>query len=225
MGAELGNFARRFLADVNRDADGADEGAHKNGRDQPGRNVANAQCTIETAYAVHGVLGVQENLRHPRQQDENENENVIAFQSAADCFQLADLEAGQDQIFAYEFFPFALKQLAIFHHHRNKKMRFEHPDTRAECVVKTVTTRLDPEEHPNNGQIEKEDDVRHFASRKCDGNNGRGTGNGPVRGYIQPLPPNHDPSHFAAIKMRHRVDVARIVNAALEGDCSLLIFS
>ena len=67
MGAELRNFSGGFLADVNRDADDADEGAHKDERDQPGWNVANAQCTIETAYTVHGVLGVQENLRHPSQ--------------------------------------------------------------------------------------------------------------------------------------------------------------
>src|SRR5438876_6416465 len=101
-------------------------------------------------------------------------------------------------------------------------MRFEHPNTRAECVVKTVTARLNPEQHPDNRQIEKENDMRNFASRKCDGNNGGGTGNRPVCGDIQPLPPHHDPAHLAAIKMRHGVDVTRVVNAPLKGDCPLL---
>src|SRR5437899_11329794 len=98
---------------------------------------------------------MQKYLRHPRHQDENENENIIPFQSAPDRFQSADLEAGQDQIFANEFFPFALQHLAIFHHHRNKKMRFEHPDARAESIVKTVAPSLNPEKHPHNGKVEE----------------------------------------------------------------------
>ena len=49
-------------------------------------------------------------------------------------------------------------------------MRLEHPDTRAERVVEAITPRLDPEKYPNDGQIKKEDDVRHLASGKCDGN-------------------------------------------------------
>ena len=97
-------------------------------------------------------------------------------------------------------------------------MRFEHADTRAECVVKTVTPRLDPEHHPDNREIEKENDVRHFAVRKRDGDNGRAAGDGPVRRDVEPLPPDHDASEFAAIKMRHRIDVTRIVKALLQGD-------
>src|SRR5437899_3074810 len=166
--------------------------------------------------------GVQKYFRYPRHQDQNENENVIAFQPAPYCFKLADFEAGQNQIFADELFPFALKHLTIFHHHRDKKMRFEHPDTRAECVVKTVTARLDPEQDPDNGQIEEENDMWLFASRKCDGNNGSGAGNRPVCGDVQPLSPNHYPAHFTAIKMRHGVDVARVVNAPLNGNRPLL---
>ena len=77
------------------------------------------------------------------------------------------LKQGRDQIFADEFFPFALKHFTIFHHHRDKKMRFEHPHARAERIVKTITARFDPEQHPHNGQIEKENDVRHFARGKA----------------------------------------------------------
>ena len=146
--------------------------------------MSHAQRMIKPNQAVHGHRRVQENFRDPRHQNENENEHVIPFQAASHCFQLADFEAGQDQIFADEFFPFALKHLAIFHHHRHQEMRFEHTHARAECVVETVTARLDPEQHPNNGQIKKEDDVRHFAGGKGNGNNGGAAGDGPVRGYI-----------------------------------------
>jgi hypothetical protein len=36
------------------------------------------------------------------------------------------------------------------------------------------------------------------------------------------LPPNHDSRQFAPIKMRHRVDIARVVNAPLQGNCPFL---
>jgi hypothetical protein len=68
--------------------------------------------------------GVQKDFRQPRDQDQDENEHVIPFHPAPDCFQFRDFEAGQNQIFAYELFPFALEQFAIFHDHRDKKMRF-----------------------------------------------------------------------------------------------------
>lgn len=42
-------------------------------------------------------------------------------------------------------------------------MRFEHADAGAEGIVKSVTPRLDPEHAPDDREIEKEDDVRHFA--------------------------------------------------------------
>ena len=47
MGAEFGNFAGGLLADINRDTDHADESAGKNERDQPGRNVSDAQGVIK----------------------------------------------------------------------------------------------------------------------------------------------------------------------------------
>ena len=106
---------------------------------------------------------MQKNLRDPRHDDEDKNENVIAFQPATDGFEFADFEAGQNQIFADEFLPFALKQIAILHHHRDKEMRLEHPNARAEGVVKAVTARFDPEQHPDDREIEKENDVRHLA--------------------------------------------------------------
>ena len=42
MCAKFGNFARRLLADVNRDPDHADKSADKNERDQPGRDMSDA---------------------------------------------------------------------------------------------------------------------------------------------------------------------------------------
>jgi len=165
---------------------------------------------------------VQENFRDPSHQNENENENVVAFQPSSDRFQFADLEAGQNQIFADELFPFALKQLPIFHHHRDEEMRFQHADAGAEGIVEPIASRLDPEHHPDYGEIEKEDDVRDFASGKRDRNDGGAAGDRPIGGDVEPLPPDHDPSHFAAIKMRHRVDVARIINAALQRDRRLI---
>ena len=117
-------------------------------------------------HALHRRGRVQKNLRHPRNHDQDENENVVAFQSSPDCFQFADLEAGQYQIFADQFFPFALEHLAIFHHHRDQKMRFQHAHARPEGIVETVTARLDPKHRPDNRQIKKENDVRHFARWK-----------------------------------------------------------
>src|SRR6266511_1267209 len=95
---------------------------------------------------VNRSAGMQKYFRYPRNQDQNENEHVITLQPSPYCFQFADFEAGQNQIFANEFFPFALKHLPIFHYHRDQKMRFEHPDTRAERIVKTIPARLDPEQ-------------------------------------------------------------------------------
>src|SRR5438445_13311496 len=104
-------------------------------------------------------------------------------------------------------------------------MRFEHADTRAERVVKPVSTRHDPKQHGNNRQVKKENDVWHFARGKGDCNNGGAAGDGPVCGHVQPLSPHHVSSQFAAMKMRHRVDIAGIVNAVMQGDCRLLLLS
>src|SRR6185437_15183692 len=68
------------------------------------------------------------------------------------------------------------------------------------------------------GEIEKEDQMRHFTIGEGDCDNGRAAGDGPVRGDIESLPPDHDAAELAAIKMRHRVDVARVVKALLPRD-------
>src|SRR5436190_1229493 len=111
---------------------------------------------------------------------QNEYENVIAFQSPPHSFQFADLEARKNQIFADQLFPFTVEHFAIFHHHGDKKMRFEHSNTRAKGIVKPVTTRFDPEQYPDDGEVEKENNMRHFTRRKCDGDDGGGTGDRPV---------------------------------------------
>src|SRR5258708_18852005 len=97
-------------------------------------------------------------------------------------------------------------------------MRFQHSDARPERIVETVASRFDPEHHPDNGEVEKENDVWHSSVRECDGYDGGAAGDRPVRCDIEPLSPDHDPPHFAAIKMRHRLDVARIVDPSLKRD-------
>src|SRR5438034_10264419 len=104
-------------------------------------------------------------------------------------------------------------------------MRFQHADTRAEGVVKTVASRFDPKQHPDDGEIEKENDVRHLASGKCDGDDGGGAGYRPVGSDVEPLPPDHDPTHFAAIKVRNGVDISLIEDYAVDGDCPIHVFS
>jgi len=220
--AELGDFAGGTSADVNGDRSDANESAHENRRHEPRRDVSDAQRVIKRYEIVDRRSGVQKDLRQPRDQDQDENEHVIAFHPASDRFQFRDLEAGQNQILAYELFPFALKQFAIFHHHRDKKMRFEHPNARAKGIVKTVSARFDPEQHSNDSEVKKENNVRHFAGGKSDCNNGSAAGDRPVGRHIQSLPPYHAPSQLAPIKMRHRVDIARIVNAPLQRNCPFL---
>src|SRR6476620_7200856 len=104
-------------------------------------------------------------------------------------------------------------------------MRFKHADAGTEGVVKTVSARLDPEQHSNDGQVKKENDVRHGARGKSDCNNSRAAGDGPVRRHVQPLPPHHDSPQLAPVKMRHRVDIARVVNTPLQGNCTFLFMS
>jgi hypothetical protein len=222
VGAELGDFTGGAFADVNGDGNHADECADKNQRHEPRRNVPDVQRVVKRYNVGNWRAGVQKDFGQPRNQDQDKNEHVIAFHPAPDRLQLRDLETRQNQIFAHELFPFALKQLAILHDHRDKKMCFEHAEARAERVVKTVSARLDPKQDSNNGQVKKENDVRHFARGKRDCNNGGAAGDGPVCSDVQPLPPHHDPPQFAPIKMRHRIDIARVVNAALQGDCPLL---
>src|SRR5690242_19550368 len=101
-------------------------------------------------------------------------------------------------------------------------MRFQHSDPGPKRVIEAVTPCFNPEQDPKDREIEKENDVRHLAAGKCDSDNGRGAGNSPVRGYVETLSPDHDPSHFAAIEMGHRIDVARIINAVLDRNGCLL---
>src|SRR5262249_61024129 len=81
-------------------------------------------------------------------------------------------------------------------------MRLKHSDTRPECVIKTVSARLDPEQHSNDGKVKKENNVRHFARGKSDCNNGGAACGRPVRCYIQSFPPPPDPTEFAPEEMR-----------------------
>src|ERR1700730_17401386 len=97
-------------------------------------------------------------------------------------------------------------------------MSLEHADARTEGVVKTVTPRFDPEHAPDDREIEKEDDVRHFAVRKGDGDNRGAARDCPICRDIEPLPPDHDAPELASVKVRHRIDVPWIVKALLERD-------
>ena len=223
MSAEFGNFAGRFPANVNRNRRDDEQGSHEDERHQPRWNVTDVERMVKRAQSFDRLVRMQEYFRYPRHHDEDENENVIPLQSAADCFQPADLEAGQNEILANQFFPFALEQLPVFHHHRNEKMRFEHADPCAKRVVKPVAPRFDPEHHPDNRQIEKENNVRHVPIGKRNGDDGGAAGDGPVRGNVEPLSPDHDPGQLAAVKMRHSVDVTRIVNAALQRNGCFLV--
>src|SRR5262245_35826363 len=95
-------------------------------------------------------------------------------------------------------------------------MRLQHADPGAESIIKAVTPSLDPEHHPNDGEIEKENDVRDLAISKGNRDNGGAAGDGPVCRDVEPLPPDHDAPEFAAIEMRHGIDITRIVDAPLQ---------
>ena len=106
---ELGDFAGGTFANVNGDGNDTDKRADENHGHDPRRDVSDAQGPIKRYEIGDRRGGVQKDFRQPRDQDQNENEHVIAFHPASDCFQFRDFEAGQNQILAYEFFPFALK--------------------------------------------------------------------------------------------------------------------
>ena len=95
-------------------------------------------------------------------------------------------------------------------------MGFEHPHPGAESIVKPVTPAFDPEHYPNDGEIEKENDVWDFAIRKGNGDDGGAAGYGPVGRDVEPLPPDHDASELTAIEVRHGIDVTGIIKAALQ---------
>src|SRR5947199_496988 len=176
-------------------------------------------------HAVHSHRGMQKDFRNPGHHNKNENKNVIAFQAAADRFQFADFETRQNQVFANQLFPFPLQHVTVLHHHWHEKMRLEHTYACPKSVVEPIAPGLDPEHDPDNGQIEKKDDVRHFAIRKRDRNNGGAAGDSPVRGDVQSLSPNHDAAQFSAVKVRHSVDVTGVVDAALKRDGRFVIWT
>src|SRR5260370_19234940 len=92
-------------------------------------------------------------------------------------------------------------------------MRLEHPDARPEGVIEPVTARLNPEQHPDDGEIEKENDVRHLARGKRDRDNGGTASDSPIGGHIEPLPPDHDAAHLAPIKTRPPLPLNPIAKA------------
>src|SRR5438874_1860227 len=104
-------------------------------------------------------------------------------------------------------------------------MRFQHRDPCAERIVKAIARRFNPKHDPDDREIEKENDVGHGRVGKRDRDNGGAAGDGPVGDDVESLPPDHDSTHLAAIKVRHRIDVARIVKAALERNRRLLTYS
>ena len=218
MGPEFGDFTGGFLADVNCDPDDDGQSAHENKRNEPRGDMAHSQRLVKGGQTLHGRARVEKDFRNPRHHNQNENENVIAFQAAPDCLQFGDLERRQDEILAHEFFPFALQHLAVFHHHRNEKVGFEHANARTEGVIKTVTPCFDPEHAPDDCEIEKEDDVRHFAVRKSDCDNRRAARDRPVRRDVEALTPDHDTPEFPTVEVRHRIDVAWIIKTLLERD-------
>src|SRR5262249_55111277 len=61
--AELGDFARGPFADVNRNTNHGDKRAGKNERNQPGRDMANAQGMIKRHEIVNRRGSMQEYFR------------------------------------------------------------------------------------------------------------------------------------------------------------------
>lgn len=222
MRSELGDFPGRFLTHVNRDPDDDGKGAHKNERDDPGGNMPDPESAIKIERPCDCGRGMQKDFGDPRHQTEDENKNVIPFQPSSDGLELADFKTGKDEVFAHEFLPFALEKVAIFHDHRDQKMSFQHSNPGPEGIIEPITSGFDPEQHPKDSEIKKENNVRHFAAGESDCNDGGAAGNGPVCGHIEPLPPDHDSPHFAAVKMRHGIDISRVVKAALDGNRRLL---
>ena len=184
--------------------------------------MPDAKSAIESADGVDRLARVQENFHDPRDHNEDENENVVAFQPAPDGFEFADLERRQDQIFADQFLPFALQEVPVFHDHGDEEMRLEHAHPRAKSVVEPVTPRLDPEHDPDDREIEKENEMRNAGVGKSDRDDGRAARDRPVRRRVEPGAPDHDAAEFAAVKMRHRIDVALVIQAGAVCDDATL---
>jgi len=217
MAPKLGNLTGRPPPNIDRDPDDGDESAEKNHEHKPRRDVPDSHRPIERVEALNRLRRMEEEFHDPRDHDKEKDENVVAFQTPPERLQHADFERWQDQIFADQFFPFALQQMTIFHDHRHEEMRFEHADTGAKGIVKTVTAGLDPEHNPDNGEVEEEDEVRNSGVRESDRDDRGRAGHGPVGRSIEASAPDHDATELAAIKMRHGVDIALVVNAALDG--------
>src|SRR5258705_10971736 len=88
-------------------------------------------------------------------------------------------------------------------------MRFKHADARAKGVVKTVSARFDPEQHSNDCQVKKENNVRHGAGGKSDCNNGGACRGGPIWRLVQPVPPHPELPPIAPLKKAQRRELAR----------------
>src|SRR6266513_4561654 len=108
MRAKLGDFAGGLFTEVNGNRNDADKRAHENHCHDPRRDVPDAERVIKRYDIGNRRTGVQKDFCEPRHQDQDENEYVIPLHPAPNCFQFRDFEAGQNQIFAYELFPFAL---------------------------------------------------------------------------------------------------------------------
>ena len=92
--------------------------------------------------------------------------DVVALQSAPDRLDLADLKGGQDEIFADQPPPLSGKQVRALGNHRHEKMRLKHPHPAAKRIIETIAARLNPKQHPDKGEIEEKDDMRHGRKRK-----------------------------------------------------------
>ena len=90
-------------------------------------------------------------------------------------------------------------------------MRFQHAHPAAEGVVEPVTPRFDPQHHPDDQEIEKEDEVRDVAEGEGHRDDRRRAGYCPRGGQVEPLPPDHDPSDLTAVEVRHGRHVAVVV--------------
>ena len=84
--AKLGDFAGGLFTDVNSDGNDTDERAHENRGHDPRRYVPDAQGVIKRYDIGNWRTSVQKDFCEPRHQDQDENEYVIPFHPASDCF-------------------------------------------------------------------------------------------------------------------------------------------
>jgi len=121
----------------------------------------------------------------PRPSDENENENIMAYSKSnrrkPRSSQFCDLEARAESTLGNEVCSHSPWQhLAIYSITIGTRMRFEHPTPRAESIGKTIAREPQSRSNPHVCKVEKENDMRHVASGKGDGDDGGGPGDRPV---------------------------------------------